>query len=115
MGYKAVCFACRKAFNYNPDVQKNMEQKCPQCSKVLSLVNHKFKLPRKSDNKSWDVAKYLCENGFPYRHVYKDVSKRNTVDENSSSNYVEYPTTMKEAREFIVAYKEQAQGQNHRI
>ena len=71
------------------------------------MLNQKFQPPKKSDIKSWEVVKFLYENGFTYQHVYKDISKSLRVDANSSENYVDYPTTMREAIEFVETYKEQ--------
>ena len=54
------------------------------------------------------MAEFIYKNGFVYQHVYKDVSLSWRVDEYSSANYVPYPKTMKEALEFVEAYKGQA-------
>lgn len=108
MGYKAACFACRKAFNYNAYAEHQAPAKCPDCSQGLALLNHKFEPPKKSDVKAWEVVKFLFDNGFPYHHVFKDVSKCLRVNANSSENYVGYPTTMTEAKDFVETYKDQA-------
>jgi hypothetical protein len=102
MGYKAVCFDCRKAFNFNAHTESNSHLKCPECTQPLVLIDHKFRPPKKSDIKAWAVAKFLCENGFPYHRVYKE------IDENIFKNHASYPSTMKEAIAFIETYKEQA-------
>mgnify|MGYP003578356908 CR=1 FL=1 len=108
MGYKAVCFNCRKAFNYNAYADNQAPAKCPDCSQPLALLNQKFQPPKKSDAKAWEVVKFLSDKGFPFHHVYKDVSKSLKVDVRSSENYVDYPTTMKEAVAFVEMYKAQA-------
>jgi hypothetical protein len=108
MGYKAVCFKCRKSYSRPHSAYGHVPEKCHNCGEPVALLNQKFKPPKKSDIKAWEVVKLLYTNGFTYQHVYKDISKSLTVDENSSENYVEYPTNLKDANEFINTYKSQA-------
>ncbi|WP_307527223.1 hypothetical protein [Pedobacter sp. W3I1] len=42
------------------------------------------------------MAKYLITHGFPYQHIHENYQ------------YVQYPTTMEEAREFVLKFKTQA-------
>jgi hypothetical protein len=107
MGYKAVCFKCRKSYSRPYSAYGHVPKKCPSCD-AIALLNHNFKPPKKSDVKAWEVVTFLHANGFPYHHVYKDISKSLRVDENSSENYVDYPTNLKDANEFIKTYKAQA-------
>ena len=107
MGYKSVCFKCHKSFSRPHSAYGHVPEKCPDCGGANSLLNQKFQPPKKTDIKLWEVVKFLFENGFTYQHVYKDISKSLRVDSNSSENYVDYPTTMKEAIEFVETYKEQ--------
>ena len=97
MGYKIVCLTCRKAFSIGPDYLK--PEKCSECGGNYIAYNHKFRPPKRDDLKAWKVVGFLSEHGFTYQHV-------KAID----GNYVEYPTTLEEAREFIVKYKNQAGG-----
>ena len=101
MGFKAICFTCRKAFNHNAYAEKQTPAKFPDCLQPLALLNHKFQPPKKSDDKAWEIATFLNDNNSPYHHVYKEVSKGLRADATCSENYVDYPTTMKEAKEFV--------------
>ena len=108
MGYKAVCFNCHKSFSRPHSAYGHVPEKCPNCGGDIALLNHTFRPPKISDTKAWEVVKFLFENGFSYQHVYKNISKSIRVDAISSENYVDYPTTMREAIEFVETYKEQA-------
>src|SRR5690606_31330077 len=77
MGHKKVCLNCRKAFNQNSDFEIQSGFSCPECGQKMVEVNHKFRPPKKADLKSWNVVKFLIENGFLYQHVYKNIDKRN--------------------------------------
>ena len=107
MGQKKVCLNCRKAFNQNSDFENRGGLTCPDCGQKMTEVNHKFRPPKKSDLKAWATSKYLIENGFIYQHVYKDVEERNGLV--AKEKYVDYPTTIKEAKKFVADYKDQAQ------
>lgn len=102
MGHKKVCLNCRKAFNDNT----HFEQKCSKCGRKMLLVNHKFRPPKKSDVKSWEVSTFLIENGFLYHHVYTNIEERNGLV--TKENHIDYPRTMSEARRFVAEYKSQA-------
>ena len=108
MGHKKVCFNCRKSFNipYNQPLEESAI--CPQCSGGLIYLNQKFQPPKQKDVKAWELVEFLYKNGFVYQHVYKDVSLSMRIDEYSSANYAPYPKSMKEAIEFVKAYKGQA-------
>lgn len=101
MGYKKVCFNCRKSFNDNTI----FEQKCSECGRTMILINHKFRPPKKSDLKAWEVAEFLSRSGFRFQHIFKNTGKRGWKE--SSEDYVEYPLTMYEAKIFIEKYKRQ--------
>ena|SRR5690606_21811189 len=106
MGHKKVCLNCRKAFNQNSDFEIQSGFSCPECGQKMVEVNHKFRPPKKADLKSWNVVKFLIENGFLYQHVYKNIDKRNGLV--SKENYVDYPTNMSEAKIFVAEFKNQA-------
>ncbi len=72
----------------------------------MTVFNQKFRPPKKTDIKKWRIIEFLKDNGFVFQHVYKDYSKRNGLV--TSDNYVDYPTTIEEAQDFIQKYREQA-------
>lgn len=101
MGYKSVCLDCHKSFSLGTDFENLRESACPQCGQKMVLLNHKFR-PPKLESKEWEVVKLLVENGFKYQQI---LSKH----DNGNSYYaVDYPLTLKEAKEFIITYKSQA-------
>ncbi|SFW65636.1 hypothetical protein [Cellulophaga fucicola] len=106
MGYKNVCFDCRKAFNQGTDLINIRESKCPECGILMTQVTHRFRPPKQNEIKKWNVAKFLMEKGFLYEHVYKRIYQVRglTVLE----NYATYPENMRDAKEFVEKYKEQA-------
>ena len=95
MGYKIVCLTCRKAFSIGPDYLK--PEKCSECGGSYLSYNHKFKPPKRDNLKAWKLVGFLNEHGFTYQHVKEN-----------DGNYVEYPKTLDEAKEFVVKYKKQA-------
>ena len=106
MGYKNVCFDCRKAFSQGTDFNDIRESKCPDCGLLMKLVTHRFRPPKQSETKKWEVAKFLMEHGFLYEHVYKRIYEINGVT--VLANYATYPETMREAKEFVEKHKNQA-------
>lgn len=73
----------------------------------MIMLPHRFKPPKKTDDKKWETVKFLIENGFYFQHVYKNVeSKSNGII--VSENYVKYPENIKDAKEFVEKYKNQA-------
>ncbi len=102
MRHKNVCFDCRKAFNQGTDLNNIRESKCPECGILMKQVTHRFRPPKQKDIKKWKVAKFLMENGFLYKRIYK--IRGLTVLE----NYATYPENMRDAKEFVEKYKEQA-------
>ncbi|GAA4441103.1 hypothetical protein GCM10023188_39200 [Pontibacter saemangeumensis] len=106
MGHKAVCLNCRKAFSLGSTSLK--EQTCTECGNALVYFNHKFRPPRRANLKAWKVVSFLYDHGFTYQHLYKDISHSTKVDRNSSSNYIEYPVSMEEAKEFVEKNSNQA-------
>jgi len=108
MGYKIVCFNCRKAFNNNLGAQHNFG-KCTECGGEYVYFNHKFRPPRKSDLEAWKVVRFLFDIGFNFQHVVEEHIK---IRENGRALdydiYGQYPRNLKEAQEFITKFKEQA-------
>lgn len=106
MGRKKVCFNCRKAYSLGTDFNVKHSSSCPECGQQTTILQQNFRPPSSDDIKRWRVVEFLKDNGFIYQHIYKDITKRNGIV--SSANYVEYPTTMNEAKDFVLRYKEQA-------
>ena len=98
MGHKSICLNCRKAFNQGSDFKNRIASSCPDCGQLRILVPHRFRPPKTTEIKKWEVIKYLIDNGFRFQHI-KDIGK---------SNYVAYPETMKGAIEFVIRYKDQS-------
>lgn len=98
MGHKLVCLNCRESQNIDSDLTKceNLNKFCLNCCSKLILLPHRFRPPKKSDLKKWEVVRYLFENGFTYEHFYDDENQK----------YFKIPETLYEAKEFIEIYKQ---------
>lgn len=105
MGYKLTCFKCRKAFNLNSDatVRQNQSEKCPECGEAAVILSHRFRPPRRQSISRWKVVEFLYEKGFIYEHIFEN------GDALEIKGYVEYPTTMEEAKEFVCLYANQSE------
>ena len=93
MGHKKVCFECRKAYSINGLMFSEIKYTCPDCGLKAVVLNHKFRPPKREDIKQWDLAKFLVDRGFHFDHV------------NYNGTYVRYPTTMEDAKIFVVKYQ----------
>lgn len=102
MGYKKVCFNCRKAFSIPSDHTVNPSLTCPECGMQTIIFSHLFKPPKHDDLKKWKVIEFLKDHGFLYQHVYE------TYTPSILSGQLQYPETMKEAKAFVIKYKAQA-------
>lgn len=101
MGYKKVCLECKIAFNTTIDLDFNLVYPCPECGKSMTLLSHRFRVPKKTNFKAWETVKFLIENGFPYQHIFK-------IENGILTNkYTEFPENLNEAKEFVELYKEQ--------
>lgn len=107
MGYKSVCIECRKSLNRPLDTSSDRLYPCSECGKPMTLLSHRFRPPKKTDDKKWEAVKFLIENGFHYDHVYQKIETNNN-GVTSYQNYVTYPDNIRDAKEFVVKYKEQA-------
>lgn len=96
MGHKKVCLECRKAFSIYNNGAEEVKLTCPQCGVKVVLMPHRFRPPKKEDIKQWSLIRFLIENGFLYQHVYEN------------HQYVKYPSSMDEAKEFVTKFKSQA-------
>lgn len=101
MGHKAVCLECKVSFNQGTDFRNRREVNCPHCHIPMILLPHRFKPPKKSEDKKWETVKFLISKGFYYQHIYE-------YEKDIRQNYVAYPTNLKEAKEFVKKYQNQA-------
>lgn len=99
MGYKKVCFTCRKAFSIYLNEAETTNLTCPECGNPSTILNQKFKPPRREDVKQWEVAKFLSDNGFTYQNVYREIGP-------GVKQQIAYPKNMEGAKEFVRASKE---------
>jgi hypothetical protein len=70
MAHKKICLNCRKAFNVTNADRTKINLTCPEYERQPALFNHKFRPPKKSDMKQWELVLFLRANGFVYQHVY---------------------------------------------
>jgi hypothetical protein len=102
MGHKIVCFECRKAFNVGADYNGTQSSNCPECGQLAERYQHCFRPPRRNATKQWEVVRFLNQHGFYYQHI------------SDGKSYAAYPTTLLEAREFVITYAEKsAKAHNH--
>ena len=104
MGHKKLCLDCRKAFNRDFDSGSGHIYLCPDCGKEMILMPHRFRPPKRSDDKKWETVKFFIEHGFKYQPIYRHTDLNGKL----VSENVEYPETLKEAKEFVQTYKAQS-------
>jgi hypothetical protein len=73
----------------------------------MTMMSHRFRPPKKTESKKWEIVRFYVENGFNFQHVYKDI-KLNRDGTKSYENLVPYPENLRDAKDFIKQYKEQA-------
>lgn len=98
MGHKSVCLDCKKAYNNFIDLDHHKKEICPDCGGFMCFINQMFKPPKRTDDKKWQVVRFLIENGFTYTHNFEMIQ---------SGVYLQlgkYPETMKEAKEFVKSF-----------
>lgn len=88
--------------SFNDDTPYNEERtyNCAQCGNPMLRLPHRFRPPKKDDNKAWAVVKFLIDNGFYFQHIYQEGS--NAYQKKTTNNYVPYPNSMREAEEFVI-------------
>ena|SRR5690554_4754214 len=106
MGHKKLCLECRLTQNRPFDSGSELTYTCPECGKPMILLPHRFRPPKKTDDKKWETVKYLIDNGFYYQHIYKEIEIKNEVT--LYQNYAAYPENIRDAKEFVEKYKNQA-------
>jgi len=74
MGHKKICLDCRLTLNREfDDGSTEMKYPCPKCQQQMILLPHRFRPPKKSDEKKWKAVEYLINQGFRYEKVGKTV------------------------------------------
>lgn len=109
MGHKKVCLECKLTFNRDFDFGSDLTYPCPECQKSMILLPHRFRPPKKSDDKGWQLVKFLIDNGFYFQHIYQNGSDE--LNGKLTNNYVSYPKNLREAKEFIITYKNYAKNE----
>ena len=97
MGNKVVCIQCKNSFNTGSNFLNHQPEKCGVCGNALIQCNQKFKPPKATDTKAWQVIEYLLGNDFRFQSIYNEAGKD-----------VPYPTTMEEAKEFVRKYNKKS-------
>lgn len=106
MGHKRVCLKCYRVENLGFDLSNLKLGMCPLCSSPLIFMNQRFRPPKKTEKKKWELVKFLVFNGFPFQHIYNEGRSEYYLED--SDNFIEYPKTLEEAKEFVVKYKDQS-------
>lgn len=106
MGHKVVCLECKKSFSQGTDFKDRKEANCPDCGKPMTLLPHRFRPPKKTEDKKWETVNFLIDNGFYYQHIYEVVETKNRVT--NYQNYAKYPDSLRDSKEFVEKYKDQA-------
>lgn len=109
MGYKKVCFNCRKSYNHPLKTEQIRSSKCPECGNEMEELSQLFQPPKQSDKKKWDVVKLLVDNGFKYHHIWEEEFKNVKGEIIRYQNYAKYPESLKDAEEFLEKYKNRIQ------
>lgn len=107
MGQKVVCLDCKKSFSQGTDFNNRKEANCPDCGKPMTLLPHRFRPPKKMNDKEWDTVKFLISEGFYYQHVYENITTT-TSGVKDYKNLVPYPNNIREAKKFVERYRSQA-------
>jgi predicted RNA-binding Zn-ribbon protein involved in translation (DUF1610 family) len=106
MGHKKICLGCRLSFNRPFDSGSEKKHYCPECGNPMILLAHRFRPPKKSEDKKWETVKFLIENGFYFQHINEIGESENGLI--NSQNYVKYPDNLRDAKEFVQHYQAQA-------
>jgi len=106
MGHKKVCLECKVTLNRDFDSGSELKYPCPECGRPMTLLPHRFRPPKKTDDKKWETVKYLIKNGFYYQHIYEIIEKETQTQ--GQKKYATYPDNLREAKEFVEKFKNQA-------
>ena len=96
-----ACMTCRKSFKRKAIEDKTglPDKKCPDCGGLAIGLYRHFKAPPKDDIQQWKKVEFLIQNGFRFNHQ---------LDGNGC--VVPYPTTMAEAKNFVLQYAKPKQA-----
>ncbi len=94
-----ACLSCKTAHKRHvegslSDYPLNME--CPICKSTTFNLGRHFKAPKISDKDQWKKEAFLIENGFLFQKIRPEENCQDSVS---------YPKTLKEAKEFVIKYK----------
>lgn len=106
MGHKKVCLDCRECLNLAASDYTVNNYTCAKCNRQMIILPHRFRPPKKSDDKGWELVDFLIKNGFPFQHIYQEGSS--DFFKKPTDNYVAYPENIRDAKEFVLKYKDQA-------
>jgi hypothetical protein len=106
MGYKNVCLICRKSFNQGTNIKDIHNSNCPDCGQPMVAINHRFRPPKKSELDKWKTVEYLIKNGFFFQKIYNKIE--NHANKTLKTELVPYPEKLREAKEFVKKYQDQA-------
>ena len=79
---------------------------CPECGLPMTLMTHRFRPPKKDEEKKWLTVKYLVDNRFTYQHIYDEIESKDK--QKIKRINVSYPTNLRDAKEFVTKYRDQA-------
>jgi hypothetical protein len=94
-----TCFECRCTFKreFERDL---LLRKCPTCKNDALMMDIRFRPPKKRDDKQWKKVEFLVSHGFFFQKIYRR--------EGPVSYREKYPSTLEQAKEFVVKYRDQA-------
>ena len=103
MGHKKVCLACRESLNLDISDYAVKVRFCAKCGKQMMFLPHRFRPPKKTDDKAWQLIAFLIHHGFPFQHIY--INGANEYFKNATNNFVSYPTNLRDAKAFVEKHK----------
>ena len=106
MGHKKVCIDYKLTSNRDFNSGTDLTYPCPECQKSMMLLPHRFRPPKKTDIKGWQLVKLLTDNGFYFQHIYQEGSGE--LFGKLTDNYVSYSKNLREAKEFVITHKNNA-------
>lgn len=65
------------------------------------MLSRKFSAPKLTDIEQWRKVQFLVTHGFLFQSVYE-------LREDGGRYKVSYPSTLQEAKSFVIAYNSQA-------
>lgn len=101
MSDKSVCLNCKKSFSKVNIIKQQINLVCPQCGEKIFVVNQKFKPPKKTDKKEWQIIKALIDGGYNFQSFYQEIYPNN--------NFVSFPKKLSEVEPFLEAYRNRLQ------